>query len=203
MKKMDYKEQLSDLYKASPKKVNIVEVVDMNFLMVDGQGDPNTAQEYRDAIEALYSLAYTIKFMIKRSKEEIDYSVMPLEGLWFVDDMSKFSEDDKTSWKWTAMIMQPYVVTKENFERAKKEAGKKKDLPSLSKVRFSSYVEGLSAQIMHIGPYSAERPTIEKLHLFIEDEGYIRRGHHHEIYLGDPRRSAPEKLKTIIRQPIS
>jgi len=201
MKKIDYKKEFSDLYKASAKKVSVVEVSKMNFLMIDGKGNPNTAQEYKDSIETLYPVAYTLKFMIKKGKEGIDYGVMPLEGLWYVDDMTKFSEDDKDSWKWTMMIMQPDIVTEEHFKQALEDV-KKKDPPSLSKVRYDNYDEGTSAQILHMGPYSEEKPTIEKLHDFISENGFLRIGHHHEIYLNDPRRCAPEKLKTIIRQPM-
>ena len=126
---------------------------------------------------------------------------MPREGLWFADDMNSFDPADKESWKWTVMIMQPPIVTKEHFERAKIEVHKKKNPTALPLVRMETYGEGKAAQIMHIGPFSEEGPTIEKLHQFIEDNGYQLSGKHHEIYLSDIRRAAPEKWKTIIRQP--
>jgi hypothetical protein len=169
--------------------------------MIDGKGDPNNSAEFTDAVQSLYSLAYTIKFTIKK-ENNIDYGVMPLEGLWFTDDMSKFSQDNKKIWKWTVMIMQPGLVTKTIFGKCLEEVKKRKDFPGLSKIKFEKYDEGLSAQIMYLGPYSDEGPTIRNLHEFVKEEGYELLGKHHEIYLGDPRKSKPEKLKTIIRQPI-
>ena len=202
MKKTDLKKELKQLYNPPEKEAVIVDVPKMNFLMVDGQGNPNTAQEYRDAIEALYAVSYTLKFMIKKG-EEVDYVVMPLEGLWRAEDMTKFNMGNKDAWEWTSMIMQPPYVTQELVQKALKQVEERRNLPALSKMRFGSFHEGLSVQIMHIGPYSAEGPTIERLHNFIREKGYGLRGKHHEIYLSDPRRSKPGKLKTIIRQPIA
>ncbi|MGB5931944.1 MAG: GyrI-like domain-containing protein [Anaerolineae bacterium] len=202
MTKVDFKKELRQLYKPSPKEVVVVDVPEMNLLMIDGVGDPNTAQEYKDAIEALYSVSYALKFMVKKGESAIDYAVMPLEGLWWVDDMPQFSMENKDAWKWTAMIMQPEYVTEGLVNEALRQVEKKKNPPALSKIRFESFHEGLSAQIMHIGPYSAEGPTIERLHNFIKENGYELRGRHHEIYLSDPRRSAPEKMRTVIRQPM-
>ena len=174
----------------------------MNYLMLDGEGDPNTSKAYQAGVEALFSLSYAIKFMIKKGAMAIDYGVMPLEGLWWVDDMSKFSIDDKSNWKWTMMIMQPDFVTRAMIDIALEEVRRKKKLTSLDEVRFASLTEGTCAQIMHIGPFTAEGPTIERLHKFIADSGHERIGHHHEIYLSDIRKAAPDKWKTIIRQPI-
>jgi len=202
MKKIDLKKELKHLYSPSAKEAVIIEVPKMDFLMVDGQGDPNTAQEYKDAIEALYAVSYTLKFMIKKG-EEVDYVVMPLEGVWWTEDMTKFATGNKDAWKWTSMIMQPPYVTQELVQKTLKQVEEKRNLSALSKMRFESFHEGLSAQTMHIGPYSAEGPTIERLHNFIREKGYGLRGKHHEIYLSDPRRSKPGKLKTIIRQPIA
>lgn len=201
MTKTDFKKELKHLYNPSAKEVVIVDVPKVNFLMIDGAGDPNTAQEFEDAVEALYAVSYALKFMIKREKQ-IDYIVMPLEGLWWVDDMTQFSMENKDIWEWTQMIMQPEFVTIDLVEKALEQAEKKKNPPALSKIRFESLHEGLSAQIMHLGPYSAEGPTIEKLHNFIRENGYEPRGKHHEIYLSDPRKSAPEKMRTVIRQPM-
>jgi len=202
MRKIDLKKELKQLYNPPEKEAVIVDVPKMNFLMVDGQGDPNTAQEYKDAIEALYAVSYTLKFMIKKGKE-VDYVVMPLEGLWWTEDMTEFTMENKDAWKWTSMIMQPPYVTQELVQKALKQVEQKRNLPALSKMRFESFHEGLVVQIMHIGPYSAEGPTIERLHNFIREKGYGLRGKHHEIYLSDPRRSKPGKLKTVIRQPIT
>ena len=144
----------------------------MNFLMIDGQGDPNTAQAYKDSIEALYAVSYTLTFMIKKAKPGTDYVVMPLEGLWWADNMSDFTQlQSKDSWQWTSMIMQPEFVTRDLFHKSVEEVKKKKDLAALPKLRFESYHEGLSAQIMFRGPYSAEGPTIVKLNQFIHDSG--------------------------------
>lgn len=202
MIKIDLKKDLKHLYNPSSKEVAVVDVSEVEFLMVDGAGNPNTAQEYKDAIEALYSVSYALKFMVKKGESAIDYAVMPLEGLWWVDDMTQFSMENKDAWKWTAMIMQPEYVTEGLVNAALRQVEKKKNPPALSKIRFESFHEGLSAQIMHIGPYSAEGPTIERLHNFIKENGYELRGKHHEIYLSDPRRSAPEKMRTVIRQPM-
>ncbi len=202
MPKIDLKKELKHLFQPSAKDVTIVDVPEMNFLMIDGAGDPNTSQEYQDAIEAIYAMAYTLKFMVKKRDAQLDYVVPPLEGLWWAADMEAFSMGDKDAWKWTAMIMQPEAVTQEMVDKALQEVAEKKDPPALPKVRFESYAEGLSVQIMHIGPYSEEAPTIQKLHAFAKEKGYQLRGKHHEIYLSDPRRTAPERLKTVIRQPV-
>ncbi len=203
MNKIDYKKELKHLYKPSAKKVEIVDVPPMNFLMVDGEGDPNTAKAFQDAIEALYPLAYTLKFTIKKGDVAVDYGVMPLEALWWADDMSAFATGDKDNWKWTVMIMQPEFITEELVEQATAQVKQKKNPTALPLVRFETFHEGRSAQIMHIGPFSEEGPTIEKVHAHIEDQGGERRGKHHEIYLSDIRRAAPEKWKTIVRQPMT
>lgn len=202
MKKIDYKKELKHLYKPSAKKVVIVDVPSMNFLKIDGEGDPNTSQAFQDAINALFPLSYTLKFMIKKGDIGIDYGVMPLEGLWWADDMSTFSVDVKDDWKWTLMIMQPELITEEMVQEAVDQVQKKKNPVSLPLVTFDSFAEGQAAQTMHIGPFSEEGPTVEKLHAFIEENGYQRVGKHHEIYLSDIRRAAPENWKTVIRQPV-
>jgi len=199
--KIDLRKELKQLYNPPAKEVVLVEVPDMNFLMVDGSGDQNTAQEYQDALNALYNVSYTLKFLIKKEMS-IDYPVMALKGLWWTNNMLEFSMDNKDIWQWTSMIMQPGCVTAELVTRVCEELKQKKDLPALSKLRFERFHEGVSAQIMHIGPYTAEKPTIEKLHAYMQAHGYEFNGKHHEIYLGDPRRAAPEKLKTVLRQPV-
>lgn len=186
----------------SAKEVAVVDVPQMNFLMIDGRGDPNKAQEYREAVEALYAVSYTLKFLIKKEKG-VDYAVMPLEGLWWADDMAKFSVERKDEWKWISMIMQPEYVTMDFVNSAIEQVRRKKNPPALAKTRFKNFEEGLSAQIMHIGPFSAEGPTIKRLHDFIKGKGYALRGKHHEVYLSDPRKVAPEKMRTVIRQPVS
>ena len=201
MKKIDYKKELKQCYQPSARKVEIVDVPRMTFLMADGKGDPNTSQAFQDAVEALFSVSYILKFMIKKGEGRIDYAVMPLEGLWWADDMSHFSVDRRDDWKWTIMIMQPEFITRELIDKAIEQAQKKKDINS-SKVRFEPFAEGRSAQILHIGPFSEEGPTVEKIHHFITENGFTLTGKHHEIYLSDIRKGAPEKWKTIIRQPM-
>jgi hypothetical protein len=201
MEKLDLKKTLKYLYGSSAKVFSIVDVPAMNFIMIDGQGNPNISKAYAEAMQALYTAAYTLKFKIKKELA-VDYPVMASEGLWWMDDMREFSAARKDEWKWTMMIMQPEIVSPELFSIALVEAAKKKDVPALSHLRLETFHEGKAAQIMYFGPYADEGPTITRLHQFIEDSGYNRFGKHHEIYLGDPRRSAPEKLRTIIRQPM-
>ena len=202
MEKIDLRKEYKHLFKASAKKASVVEVPVFNYLMVDGKGDPNTSQEFQEAVEALYSLSYTIKFTIKKSPNGVDFTVMPLEGLWWCDDMEEFTIEDKSNWKWILMILQPEFVNREIVEKATEDVRKKKNPAALLKIRFEKFEEGLSAQIMHKGPYSEEGPTVDALHKFIKENGYSLRGKHHEIYLSDPRRSKPENMKTILRQPV-
>ena len=199
--KIDFKKELKHLYRPSAKEFVVVDVPPMNFLMIDGHGDPNTTQEYQNAVEALYGVAYKLKFMSKKEKG-MDYIVPPMEGLWWVENMEKFTTESKSAWDWTMMIMQPEWITQEMFEEALKQVEKKKNPPALSGLRLEVYHEGLTVQIMHIGPYNAEGPTIARMHTFIVENGYEPAGKHHEIYLGDPRKVAPERLKTVLRQPI-
>lgn len=173
----------------------------MNYLMIDGEGDPNSSQQYADAVELLFAVSYAIKFMVKKGPLAIEYRVMPLEGLWWTEDMATFTTEDKSNWKWTMMILQPPFVTQEIVDRAMSDVKKKKNLAGISKLRLEPFSEGKCAQIMHIGPFSAEGPTIEKVHQFIEARGK-RTGKHHEIYLTDIRKADPAKWKTIIRQPM-
>ena len=201
MGKIDFKIELRQLYQSSTKEVVQVDVPTMNYLMVDGEGDPNTSQEYSDAIEALFSVSYAAKFMVKKVALAVDYGVMPLEGLWWADDMSKFSTDDKSNWKWTMMIMQPELVTKEIIDTAISDVSKKKNPAAIARVRFEALTEGACAQILHIGPFSEEGPAVEKVHHFV-DSRCKKIGKHHEIYLSDIRKANPAKWKTIIRQPM-
>ena len=201
MAKLDLKKDYREFYGPSSKEPSIVDVPEMQFLMADGAGDPNTSIAYAEAIEALYAMSYTLKFDSKTT-DGIDYVVMPLEGLWWTPDMAEFSTEDKSAWEWTAMIMQPAHITAAHVESAAIDVRRKKDLAALDRLRLEPYTEGLSVQILYFGPYADEAPTIERLHQFALDGGYRLGGKHHEIYLSDPRRTAPEKLRTVIRQPI-
>jgi hypothetical protein len=192
-----------------PRDPVLVDVPTFMFAMVDGVGDPN-GPGFADALQALYSVSYTLKFQIKKEAPELDYSVMPLEGLWWTadglpDPAAGPVELDKEAFLWTAMIMQPEAVTDERLERALAEILRKKgdEAPAaLARLRLEPYPEGLSAQVMHYGSYADEGPTITRLHQFIAAEGCEPCGRHHEIYLGDPRRCAPERLRTVVRQPV-
>jgi hypothetical protein len=197
--KFDWKKDRKALY-FPPADPTLVEVPPMNYLMLDGHGDPNQSAHYQAVVTALFTLAYTLKFTIKKA-EGLDYAVFPAEGLWWVADMRMFSVAAKENWDWTMMIAQPQFVTAEWVEQARREALKKKGLPLLDLVRFETYAEGACAQLMHTGPYAAEGPNIARLHAFIEAQGAVLAGKHHEIYLNDVRRTAPEKLKTVLRQP--
>jgi hypothetical protein len=202
MEKFDLKKEFKYLYQPSSREVVLVEVPEMNFLMVSGKGDPNNSQEYAEAVEVLFQVSYALKFMVKKGLLAIDYGVMPLEGLWWAEDMSAFTTGDKSDWMWTMMIMQPIYVSMEMVAKAIQDVGKKKNPVALSKLRFETFTEGKAAQIMHIGPFTEEGPTVEKVHQFIDSIGK-RRGKHHEIYLTDIRKADPAKWKTIIRQPFT
>jgi hypothetical protein len=200
MDKIDFKKELKNLYNPSAKEVSIVEVPDMNFLMVDGEGSPASLQ-YIASLEAIYPVAYALKFIVKKA-QGVDYGVMPLEGLWWMDDMTQFSVERKNEWKWLSMIMQPKYVTEADFKAAIEQVNKKKAPEALDKVRFECFHEGKAAQIMHIGPFSAEAANIQKIHAAIKASGHELSGKHHEIYLNNPAKTAPEKLKTVLRQPM-
>jgi hypothetical protein len=199
MKKIDLRKRLKYLYSPSASKAQTVEVPELRFIMVDGRGDPN-GPEFGDAINALYGLSYTLKFTIKK-EDALDYPVMAIEELWW-GGSAGFNVADRKSWNWTAMIVQPESVTPALFKRAVDEVRKKKRINALELARLEAFHEGLSAQILHVGPYSAEPPTIQRLRDYIKENGGKPRGRHHEIYLGDPRRTSPSKLRTILRQPF-
>jgi hypothetical protein len=200
--KIDMTREHRELYAPGREPV-MVEVPEFSFAMIDGHGDPNVASAYREAIEALYSVSYTLKFALKRGPQQLDYRVMPLEGLWWTPDMADFSTKRKADWDWTMMIRQPEEVTQEAFEQAVATAAAKKELPAATALRLERLTEGPAAQLLYVGPYADEGPAIERLHAFIAEQRFRRAGKHHEIYLGDPRRAAPEKLKTIVRQPVT
>jgi hypothetical protein len=199
---IDLRRELSAVY-AATREPAFVDVPELPYLMIDGRGDPNTAPGYADAVQALYSLAYTIRFALKRRPDPVDARVMRLEGLWWTPDMAAFSTDDKSAWNWTMMIMVPEQVTAAVVEDARAAAARKRPRAALDRVRLERFAEGRCAQVLHVGPYSAEGPTVAALHAFVASSGCTLAGRHHEIYLGDPRRSAPERLRTIVRQPVA
>jgi hypothetical protein len=198
--KIDFKKTLKYLYNPSKAGFHLVEVPSMNFLMINGVGDPNTSEKYKEAIECLYSTSYALKFALK--SQGVDHIVPPLEGLWWMENMDEFTMANKYRWEWTMMIMQPEWVTTEWVDKVKTDVIKKKKLTSLSNMKFETFHEDLSVQILYTGPYDQEAPTIAEMHKFIKSNGYQTNGKHHEIYIGDVRKTSPEKLQTILRQPI-
>ncbi|MCY3412185.1 MAG: GyrI-like domain-containing protein [Candidatus Heimdallarchaeota archaeon] len=203
MMKLDYKKSYPEFYK--PKNSpHIINIPAMRFFMIDGKGDPNTSQLYQNAVETLYAVSYTLKMkIIKKENAEQDYVVPPLEGLWFMDDMSKWSMDNRDDWQWTMMIRIPDFTTEQQIGRAIELTREHKNPQLLDKLYVQKYDEGTVVQQMYIGAYADEGPTISKMHDYAKSGGYQLLGKHHEIYLSDPRKVAAEKLKTIIRQPIS
>lgn len=203
MTKSDIKRDRKDLYAPRADRFQVLEVPELPFLMVDGEGDPNTAKSYLDAVTALYASSYALKF---HSKQQLgrDYVVAPLEGLWSADDPTAFVTRAKDEWRWTMMITQPEWITASMVEEAIRQTATKKDLPAVDRVRFQGYAEGLSVQILHIGSYDDEGPVLERLHHeFMPAHDLVFNGPHHEIYLSDPRRTEPAKLRTILRQPVT
>lgn len=204
MDKVDLSKLHKPLYATGKKALEpqMVEVPPLNCLMIDGEGDPNCSAWFEEAMQALYTVAYTLKFDRKHRGIEPDYRIMPLEGLWRMADDSEFDPGMKSAWAWTMLIVQPDFITAEEIQRARGVAAAKKEVPRLNDLRLEVLREGNAAQVLHLGPYAEEAPTIIRLHAFIEEQGFTPRGLHHEIYMSDPRRTAPEKLKTIIRQPV-
>lgn len=206
MEKIDLRKQYKNLYQPSAKKIELVEVPEFKFAMIEGivrKGEKvGESPEFVQAMEALYGLAYTLKFASKLRKENpIDFTVMSLEALWWVknDDFAFGKPDD---WHFKAMIMQPEHITEEMFKEALIQLEKKRPNQALAKLQIEHFAEGQSVQVMHIGPYAEEASTIERMKLFMKENGLVRNGKHHEIYLGDPRRADPVKLKTVLRQPV-
>lgn len=198
MASIDLKKVLSDYTaRATPE---IVEIPERQYLMVDGTGDPNTADDYRHAIEALYPIAYGLRAAHKKVTGDA-YVVMPLEALWWADDMDDLISANKSKWSWTAMIGLPDAMAAEMIDNTVPEVIAKKRLVAGGRVRVERFAEGTTAQVLHVGPYDDEGPVITALHEFIADQGYRLHGTHHEIYLSDPRKAHPSKLRTIIRQP--
>jgi hypothetical protein len=201
MTKTDQPPQLAAMYRAH-QEPSLVDVPELTFLMIDGHGDPNSSVRYQQAVQALYTVSYGLKFAVRRAGGD-EFKVAPLEGLWWTPDMADFSVDDKASWNWTMMIRQPEHLSSELVEHCQHDAVRTKQLILAHELRLARFHEGHAAQILHVGAYADEAPTIARLHKYLTWLGYTRCGKHHEIYLGDPRRCAPDRLKTIIRQPIA
>jgi hypothetical protein len=215
MEKLDLRKQYKHLYQPSAKKVEVVDVPAFKFALIDGEIEPGqapgTSPSFAEALQALYGISYTLKFMSKLRKEEpLDYSVMALEGLWWIrsadgEHPPEFLEADLAhpeNWCWTAMVMQPDHISEAMYQEGLAQLRKKKPSPALDKMRFETFQEGLCIQILHIGPYADEPATIQKMDAFAQEKGYRLCGKHHEIYLGDPRRADPAKLKTVLRHPV-
>lgn len=210
MEKSDFKKTDKSFYSGKPGRFDVIEIPTLPFLMIDGEGDPNTASAYAQAVSALYVLSYQLKFHSKKAHQR-NYVVGPLEGLWWADDMATFVTRQKAQWKWTMTIRQPEWFTTEDIETTRAAAIAKQakmkvpkaDPEMLGSLRFEPYPEGLCVQAMHLGSYDAEGPVLADLHnRFLPENGFQMAGLHHEIYLSDPRKVAPEKLKTILRQPV-
>lgn len=207
MEKLDLKKQLKHLYLPGAKQVELVDVPELQFVMLDGAIEPGqspgSSPAFSEAMMGLYGAAYTLKFMSKLRKENpIDYGVMGLEGLWWVED-GQFNISKPDNWHWRVMILQPEHINAEMFQEALGQLRKKKgDQPVFDRLRLERFREGLCVQVMHIGPYAAEPATVARMEAFAAEKGYRLCGMHHEIYLGDPMRTAPEKLKTVLRHPV-
>ena len=200
MEKIDFRLERRDLYAPSPGEFSVVDVPPLQYFAVDGAGDPNTSTQYTDAVEALYAVSYAAKFASKRELGR-DYVVAPLEGLW-TGTREVYTEGRRDHWTWTILIRQPDWLSDE-LRAGALETASKKELPGVPRLRFTEIAEGLSVQILHLGSYADEAPTIARLHdEFLPEHGYVENGAHHEIYLNDPRRVEATKLKTVLRQPV-
>ncbi len=175
----------------------------MQFAIINGQGDPNNSEEFQNAAGALYSVLYTMKFSRKKAGELPDFSVGALEGLWWATKGEPFVMGNKADWLWTLMIWVPDIIDKNEFDKYVEIVKVKKPNPALDKLRLENFEEGKAVQIMHLGPYATEKEDVDLMHDFIEKQGYKPHGKHHEIYLSDPRRGDPAKIKTIVRHPIT
>ena len=211
MKTLELKKELKYLYMPSAKKVEILQVPPLQFAMIDGPiekgQEPGNSPKFQEATQALYGIAYTLKFAFKKRKTHaVDYPIMGLEGLWWVED-GVFDITVKDNWCYTLMILQPSVVTPDDFEQARAEVRRKRgDTSALGQVRLATFEEGWCVQVMHVGPYATEPASVERMQAYAGENGYRDRvghgGKHHEIYLGDPRKADPAKLKTVLRHPV-
>ncbi len=202
MPPIDLKTQYKNLYKPSPEIFSVVFVPMFKFLMIDGSGDPNESSEYSKCVDTLFSTAYILKFKLKAQTPSLDYVVMPLESLWWAEDMSAFPEGERSQWQWTVMIMVPESVTEQQFEESRKEAKERKKMLPFDRMRLSAFEEGNAIQTMHHGPYSEETELLQRMSTAMRELGLKPAGNHHEIYLNDPRTTAPDKLRTVLRHAV-
>jgi hypothetical protein len=206
LEKIDLRKTYHNLYTPSANAVQLVEVPAFNFAMIDGaiepgQG-PGTSPGFQEAMQALYGISFTLKFAVKQRKDNpIDYSVMALEGLWWIEE-GEFDINKKDNWKYRLMIMQPEFIIQEMFQDALRQVKRKRVSAWVDKLRLERFAEGLCIQIMHVGPYATEPGTVEKMDAFAAQNGLRKSGMHHEIYLGNPLRTNPEKLKTVLRHGV-
>ena len=194
--------EIQHLYFPTSREPLLVDVPEMNYLMVGGSGDPNTSQEFHDAVEALYGLAYTIKFGA-RSPGIRHAPVMPLEGQFWTVRGKRMPPADRRDWRWTLMLRVPDLLGRDDFKAASRRLRERKNPAALGRVRLKRWKEGTAVETLYVGPYSGETTAIQALHEFARDNGYRLSGRHHEIYLSNPRRTRPERLKTVVRQPVS
>ncbi|WP_125777592.1 GyrI-like domain-containing protein [Antribacter gilvus] len=203
MSTYDIKKDRKELYAPGARDFTAVDVPELGYLMADGRGDPNTATAYAEAVEALYTASYAVRAVAKTQLDKV-HTVGPLEGLWSAEDLAVFRTRDKDSWDWTMMIVQPGWITRDVVDEALAVATEKKGLPALGRLRFEAFAEGRCVQILHVGSYDDEGPTLERLHdEYLPAHGLEPRGRHHEIYLSDARRTEPARLRTILRQPVA
>lgn len=200
--KIDYRRKMGDLY-AALERPALVDAPEIGFLMIDGHGDPNGSASFEEAVEALYAVAYALEFRMRSMPDGVDAEIMPLEGLWWIPDARVWDFGDKSDWNWTLMVAEPDLVTPALAAEAIQAVRASRPPAALDRVRLESLEEGRAAQVLHRGPLSAERPTLDRLYDFIRDEGFMPVGKHHEIYLTDTQRTTPDRMRTIIRQPLA
>ena len=206
MNKIDLRKQYKEFYNPPADHVTIVTIPTFQFVMIDGRIEPGTtpgtSPSFQQAMDVLYGAAYTLKFMSKLRRENpIDYTVMGLEALWWIED-GEFDITKPDNWYWTAMILQPDHITDDMFREAQIKIKEKKPNPGIDKLRLDKFNEGLCVQIMHVGPYATEPITVKKMGEFTAQNGYQMQHKHHEVYIGNPLRADPARLKTILRHPI-
>ena len=198
----DFRKQMTPFITAR-RDPKVVRLPALKYLIIAGRGDPAKGKEFQEAAQALYTMVYTLKFSGKPGSRRRQMPVLPLDALWWMPGHKGFAANaPRSAWRWRAMLAVPGFVTEAMVAKVCKDVLAKKPMPMVRRVRLKTWKEGLCAQVLHVGPYAAERLTIERLHEFIREDGYRPTGRHHEIYLSDPRRTSQKNLKTILRQPM-